>query len=103
MAGQSWIINIVPAGDGVALNPDVYGALPGSPLQAQVGDLVSWSNRTDGEHQIAVSGETFDAKPWNSTDSYEIQNPNNIPIPYTINYTCSTDAGDQSGLIDVVA
>jgi hypothetical protein len=102
MAGQSWCINIVPSGSGVELNPDVWGATPGAPLQAQVGDLVSWSNQTDDAHQISISGETLDSKAWGSTSAYQIQNPNNTPIPFTIAYTCSTAQGDQSGLIDVV-
>lgn len=103
MAGQSWSIDIVPSGDGVSLNPDVFGALPGSPLQAAVGDLVSWNNQTDDDRQIIVSGETLEAKAWQSTSAYQIQNPSGTKIPYPIDYTCSTKQGDQAGLIDVIA
>lgn len=104
MAGQSWCINInAVEGGGVSLNPDVWDVQPGAPLQAEVGDLVSWSNNTNDDHQIVIEGETFDAKPWKSTDAFEIQNPNAIPTPYTISYTCSTAEGDQTGLIDVTA
>src|SRR5690242_7818231 len=103
MAGQSWSINIVPSDGSVELNPDVWEAEPGSPLQAQVGDLVSWNNQTDDAHQISVSGETLDVNPWSSTDGYLIQNPNKRPIPFTITYTCSTGSTDVTGAIDVIA
>jgi hypothetical protein len=103
MAGQSWCITIVPDGDGVSLNPEVWAAEPGMPLLAEVGDLVAWNNQTNDDHLISISGETFDAKAWKSTTAYEIQNPTGIPIPYTITYTCSTALGDQNGSIDVTA
>jgi hypothetical protein len=103
MAGQSWSINIEPSGDGVSLNPDVYGALPGTPLQAEVGDLVSWNNQTDDDHQISVSGETLDAKAWKSTTAYQVQVPTGTVFPYPLKYTCSTKQGDQNGLINVTA
>ena len=102
MAGQSWSINIVPSGGSISLNPDVFGAAPGSPLQAQVGDLVSWNNQTNDDQRIVVSGETLDAAPWKSTTAYQIQNPNKTPTPYTINYTCSNKQGTQTGLINVL-
>jgi hypothetical protein len=103
MAGQSWCINIVPAGDGVSLNPDVWEVKPGAALQAQVGDLVNWNNQTDEPRQISVSGETLDAKAWDSTNAYQIQNPDKKKFPYTITYTCSTAQGSQSGDITVIA
>ena len=103
MAGQSWSINVVPSDGGISLNPDVWGVDAGAPLQAEVGDLVSWNNQTDGDSQIVVSGETLDAKAWQSTTAHEIQNPNNIPTPYSITYTCSSVSGDQSGQIDVLS
>lgn len=102
MAGQSWSINIVPSGNGVSLDPDVFGAQPGTPLQAQVGDLVSWNNQTNDSHRITVSGETLDAAAWKSTTAYTIQNPAKTPTPYTITYTCSTAQGDQDGQINVL-
>ena len=103
MAGQSWSINIVPSGGSVALNPDVWGVQPGSPLQAQVGDIVSWNNQTDDAHQISVSGETLNVGPWRSTTGYVIQNPQKNKPPYTITYTCSAGAGSVKGTINVIA
>ena len=95
MAGQSWSINIVPSKEGVSFNPDVYGCQPGAPLQAQVGDLVSWNNQTESKHQIAVEGETFDVDPWSSTTAFQIQNAT-TPIVYTCENGCS-------GQIEVVS
>ena len=87
MAGQSWSINIVPSGSGLQFNPDVYGCDPGSPLQAQKGDLVSWNNQTNDKHQIIVGTETFDVDPWSSTTAYQVQ----TAAPATITYTCDKD------------
>ena len=103
MAGQSWCINIVPSGDTVAFNADVYGTEPGSPLQAEVGDLVSWANETDSDRTITVSGETFDVRAWSSTDAYQIQNTDGTPTPYTITYTCTAGSATATGQIDVIA
>ena len=96
MAGQSWSINIVPSEEkGVAFNPDVYGCAAGSPLQAQLGDLVSWNNQTDSAHKIVIEGETLDVDPWSSTTAFEIQNATTPII-----YTCDSDC---EGQIEVVA
>jgi hypothetical protein len=106
MAGQSWLINIVPSGSSVAFNPDVFGVAPGSPLQAQVNDLICWNNQTESAQQVVVSNvvsglpdETFDADSWKSTTAYQIQNPKKAPFPYTIDYTCA----GQTGHITVIA
>ena len=104
MAGQSWCIKIVPSGNTVAFDPDVYGVEPGSPLQASVGDLIAWNNETDDARTISISGETLEVDAWKSTSAYEIQNPNNTPVPYTIDYTCTVpNEDDSNGAIDVVA
>ena len=96
MAGQSWSINIVPSTTGVAFNPDVFGVAPGSALQAQNGDLVSWNNQTDNPHTIVVQTETFEAKPWSSTTAFQIQ----TAAPATITYTCDNN---EKGTIEVVS
>ena len=96
MAGQSWSINIVPSDTGVSFNPDVYGCAPGAPLQAQKGDLVCWNNQTDDKHQIVVETETFDVKPWSSTNAFQIQ----TAAPATITYSCD---GSATGDIEVVS
>jgi len=54
-----WSIKIVQAGGGAAFVPDLYGAKPGDPLQAQQDDLVTWNNTTDDPHQ-----------PWPSDANY---------------------------------
>jgi hypothetical protein len=57
-----WSIKIVPAssGGGAAFQPDVGGAKPGDPLQAQQDDLVSWNNTTQETHQ-----------PWQTDSNYQ--------------------------------
>lgn len=50
-----WSIKIVPNLGGppdapAAFVPDLIGARPGDPLQAQVADLVSWNNTTGEAH-----------------------------------------------------
>jgi hypothetical protein len=102
MAGQSWSIDIVPSGNSVSLNPDIFGTQPGSPLQAQVGDLVSWNNQTDNTQTVLVSGEKLVAATFKSTTGYQIQNPNKTPTPYQINYTVSGNQGVVNGLINVL-
>ena len=49
-----WSIKIVPnrsPGQPPQLVPDLVGAKPGDPLQAQEGDLVSWNNTTGQPYQ----------------------------------------------------
>jgi hypothetical protein len=57
-----WSIKIVPAGTGggAAFQPDVRGAKPGDPLQAQQDDLVTWNNTTQETHQ-----------PWQTDSNYQ--------------------------------
>jgi hypothetical protein len=57
-----WSIKIVPAstGGGAAFQPDLKGAKPGDPLQAQQDDLVSWNNTTHETHQ-----------PWQTDSNYQ--------------------------------
>jgi hypothetical protein len=55
-----WSIKIVQTGSGAAFVPDLYGAKPGDPLQAQQDDLVTWNNTTDDPHQ-----------PWPSDANYQ--------------------------------
>jgi plastocyanin len=55
MAGQNWSITIT--GCPASFDPDVYGTEPGQPLEAQLGDLVSWNNQTDEPHQIWLTDE----------------------------------------------
>jgi hypothetical protein len=50
-----WSIKIVPAetpttDEPAAFVPDLIGARPGTPLETQVDDIVTWNNTTDEEH-----------------------------------------------------
>jgi hypothetical protein len=45
---EQWKIEIFDRGNGrIAFRPDLRGAEDGDPLRAAVGDLISWTNRTD--------------------------------------------------------
>jgi plastocyanin len=87
---QVWSIMIngaVPA----KFTPDVFGTSTGQPLQAQVGDLVSWNNQTADKHQIQVkvtpaftTKEILAGKP--STPGYVVQAANKGT---TITYVCT--------------
>ncbi|MGH9422408.1 MAG: hypothetical protein ACRD3J_20695 [Thermoanaerobaculia bacterium] len=101
MASQSWFVNIVPSGNFVSLNPDVSGAKPNAPLQARIGDFVTWNNQTDGPQQVAVMGETLDAAPSESTTIYQIENTDKFPPPYTIEYHVNGKQGMTEGQIIV--
>jgi plastocyanin len=51
---QTWSVQIngkPPA----SFDPDVFGTNSGQPLKAEIGDLVSWNNRSKEDHQIAVT------------------------------------------------
>jgi plastocyanin len=56
----TWSVKIVQAGDAAAFVPDLQGAKAGDPLQAEVGDNVSWGNLTEETHQ-----------PWKTDESYQ--------------------------------
>jgi len=100
MAGQSWNVNIDPTSNpGIAqFDPDIFGVAPGSPLQAQKGDLVSWSNQTSVDHNLQVGDEQFPVSPKKSTTAYQIQDAAGV----TITYTCAIHPGEK-GTIEVVA
>jgi hypothetical protein len=79
---QTWSIKIVPAGDGVRFDPDVFGIEPGQPLKAQAGDLVSWNNETSASQVVSVyqagtQVKSFETKPiasfMSSSPGYVIQ------------------------------
>jgi hypothetical protein len=60
-----WSIKIVPAasGGGAAFVPDLLGAQPGDPLQAQQDDLVTWNNTTSETHQPWPADENYNPLP----------------------------------------
>src|SRR6185295_11157308 len=90
-----WSINISLSTDGkVQFTPD--------PLNASVADCVSWANRTNDVHQIAVSGVTFTEPidPFTSSKPvYVCQGTVGTSIPYT----CVTPAHTEKGTIKLVA
>jgi hypothetical protein len=54
-----WSIKIIPANGGAAFVPDLKGAQPGDPLQAQESDLVTWNNTTHDSHQLWQTDVNF--------------------------------------------
>src|SRR5687767_1995452 len=70
-----WSIKIIPnpsaiAGKPALLQPDLVGAKPGDPLQAQEADLVSWNNETGQSYQ-----------PWPTDQNYKPQPVGGITPP----------------------
>jgi hypothetical protein len=62
-----WSIKIIPNPAAIAdqpalLQPDLVGARPGDPLEAQEGDQVSWDNETNQPYQ-----------PWPTDEHYNLQ------------------------------
>ena len=57
MAQLDWSIRIVPTNaGGAAFQPQLSPAVPpGTPLQAQPQDIVTWGNQTTEKHQIGVA------------------------------------------------
>ena len=105
---QTWSIKIVPAGDGVRFDPDVFGIEPGQPLKAQEGDLVSWNNETSASQVVSVvkagtQDKSFETKPidkfMSSSPGYVIQTTDvdtNNPPPGaegTVRYSTGTADG----------
>src|SRR4051812_15233265 len=71
-----------------------------NPANYSVNDIVSWANRTNEDHQIAVSGVTFTEviKPFTSSSpAYICQGTGSIP------YKCVTPGHTESGTINLVA
>jgi hypothetical protein len=108
-----WSIKIVPAssGGGAAFQPDLHGAKPGDPLQAQQDDLVSWNNTTQEVHQPWQTDSNYQplSEAWvathpflymsdpipagmSSSPSYDVAQPGDQPPPqsWTIYYFCKT-------------
>jgi len=60
-----WAVNIIKGDDskpGSAFQPNVPNSQPGQALLAQVGDIVTWGNRTDEPHQPWVSDQNYVAR-----------------------------------------
>jgi hypothetical protein len=71
---EQWKIEILNSGNGrITFLPDVQGAGAGDPLHAAIGDLISWTNRTDKDISL------------------EAVNPPNVP-----NFNRTVPAGQPS-------
>lgn len=95
-----WSIKIVPsaAGGGATFMPDLHGAKPGDPLQAQQDDLVSWNNTTTEVHQPWQTDSNYQplSQAWVKTHPYLYMSD---PIPAQQSSSPSYDVaqpGDQS-------
>ncbi|HEV7921198.1 MAG TPA: multicopper oxidase domain-containing protein [Thermoanaerobaculia bacterium] len=90
-----WSINISqPAGGQTQFSPD--------PLAASINDCVSWANRTDAVHQIAISGVTFTEpiQPFTSSKpTYVCQGT----AGSSISYKCITPGHTETGTIKLAA
>src|SRR2546423_1421415 len=108
-----WSVKIVPAssGAGAAFMPDLHGAQPGDPLQAQQDDLVTWNNTTQEAHQPWQTDSNYQplSAAWvathpflymsdsipagmSSSPDYDVAQPGDQPPPkaWTIYYYCKT-------------
>src|SRR5437588_3547742 len=69
------------------------------PANYQAKDVVSWANRTNEAHQIAISGQTFTDK----IESFTSSSPAYIcPAAGPISYKCVIH-DNESGTINIVA
>ena len=84
---NSWGIIISQPPDGtIVCTPDVAGAHDRQPLGANVGDLVTWNNRTNHEivlQAVAPSGQTF---PFTSIPAGTVSNPIFIVPKVSVGY-----------------
>jgi plastocyanin len=104
MAGNAWSILIVPGAEAASFVPDVYtppDAEPRTALQAQVSDMISWSNQTGQEHEIWQTGGeriTEQIDPGKSSlPAYIVGGT----APATVEYYCAIHSG-ETGTIDVI-
>jgi plastocyanin len=107
MAGQSWSITIQPGLAQASFVPDVFVPADKTPkvnLQAQVGDLVSWNNQTQQEHEIWQTGAgrlTEQINPFQSSTPGYIVALADDKKTGSIAYYCAIHPG-ETGTIDVV-
>ena len=117
MAGQTWCINIVQGNAGAEFVPDVYGVDPTTPtpLQAQLNDVVSWSNNTDEDHHLWITNSSYhplrvltnripahaSSSPAYVTQQKDVYQPTPTPVLTTIYYCCAQHP-DEYGTIELV-
>lgn len=81
-----WSIRIVPnpmplAGRPVLLVPDLVGALPGDPLDAQEDDLVSWNNESGQPYQPWPTDALGNLQPVKTVTPPPAPPPFSLPSP----------------------
>jgi plastocyanin len=120
---EQWCITITSEGASPFV-PDVY-VDPGTPaptaLIASTGDLVSWNNQTEGDHDLAITDENYKVKtpgssitnpiaPWKpspkgyvtaTADATPVP-PATVTFPVTIYYACTVHPGEH-GTIELIA
>jgi hypothetical protein len=113
MPQLDWSIRIVPTdGGGAAFQPQLSPAVqPGTPLQAQVQDIVTWGNQTTQILQIWVAnpGETptdpassefiSESIPPGGSSAPQYVVPAGTPVGTTIRYGCLTIPGAQGEIV----
>jgi hypothetical protein len=107
--GNTWSITIVAGEPYASFVPDVYSEEPVTALKAENGDLVSWNNQTDKEHQPwltdsdyvqqGTSGITDVIPEWGSSTPFYVITQS---AGTTVYYHCAIHP-DEHGTIDVTA
>ena len=104
MSGQNWSIMITTGGFVV----DAFGQSR-SALQAQNGDVISWNNQTDQQHQPWQTDSSYNPtgpQLSNVIDAWKSSTPGYVPAtastPSTIYYYCKNHPSEH-GTIVVVA
>ena len=96
---SDWSIRIIPnpkatAGQPALLVPDLVGAEPGDPLDAEEDDLVSWNNETDQSYQPWPSDEHGNLLPVGGITPPPAPAP--FPLPSPAGYLSDMIPGKQS-------
>ena len=118
-----WSIKIVSTGSGAgaAFVPDLVGAKPGDPLQAQQDDLVTWNNTTKQTHQPWPTDSNYKPLPdsqvprgstnylsdpipagQSSRPSYDVAQPSGSPQSWTVYYCCKQHPTERGKIIATV-
>ena len=118
-----WSIKIVSTGSGAraAFVPDLVGAKPGDPLQAQQDDLVTWNNTTKQTHQPWPTDSHYKPLPdsqvprgsanylsdpipagQSSRPSYDVAQPDDEPETWTVYYCCKQHPTERGKIIATV-
>jgi hypothetical protein len=103
MSGQAWSVTIVPGSPCARFEVDAYGQ-SGSDLQAENGDIVSWNNQTNDEHQPVVAPTVPGGDPTPLCDvigGFESSTPGYI-VGSTVAYYCKFHEA-ETGSITVVS